>query len=522
MILDATNTEEYQGARDQHEAWVAEAIWGHRLERQPFSALMLEFLGMAEGMFRHGILLELTRPGENPQYEANQSLQLRNILFNNPRMEEILRTAHGSEDEAWATWLAFMKENARMGTRLNADFSYLRKRFDTFAEMVSVVRLLRRITMDPGSERSWTTQFIFPVGPATLYEALLEKGEGFERTRRVFTRTGEVAYLMLSRAAEPLRQRIRESLALTFDPTTSRNKLALRLISTPEPDRGDQKGGTYLPYKSHPAFDRMAEDVAAILSLKLPDQDAFQYLQPLLGLHVYLYGIETSNHWIGKSGLPPLVCEILAPRSDLVRKAAIESYLSNDALGIQAVGKYLDQVVFSNPELKKTLADDTLDDVAKREFLVDRLVQQCGLKREKAQGADAQEVKQGFLTFAERLYRNGTADGLTGLATGSGLASKRGTNRYRYAPTDDLLRALVLANVSAPVEESEFLRLLHRRYRIAIGPVEAKKEVLSYQFDETDFKRNRDRLAQHLVGMGLARRMSDACTYIINPMDPHR
>ena len=53
------------------------------------------------------------------------------------------------------------------------------------------------------------------------------------------------------------------------------------------------KGGTYLPYKAHPAFDRMAGDVAAILGLNLPDQDAFQYLQPLLGFHLYLYGIET-------------------------------------------------------------------------------------------------------------------------------------------------------------------------------------------------------------------------------------
>ena len=88
------------------------------------------------------------------------------------------------------------------------------------------------------------------------------------------------------------------------------------------------------------------------------------------------------------------------------------------------------------------------------------------------------------------------------LGTGCGLASKRGTNRYRYAPTDDLLRALVLANVIAPMEESAFLRHLHRRYRISIGPTEAKNEVLSYQFDETDFKKNRDRFGQHLVGMG--------------------
>ena len=99
---------------------------------------------------------------------------------------------------------------------------------------------------------------------------------------------------MLTRASEPLRAKIRERLSPSFDPKTSRNRLVMRLISSPEPDRGDMKGGTYLPYKTHPAFDRMAEDVAAILSLNLPDQDSFQYLQPLLGLHLYLYGIETA------------------------------------------------------------------------------------------------------------------------------------------------------------------------------------------------------------------------------------
>ena len=55
---------------------------------------------------------------------------------------------------------------------------------------------------------------------------------------------------MLSRASESLRGRIRERLIPWFDPNTSRNKLVLRLISSPEPDRGDPKGGTYLPYKN--------------------------------------------------------------------------------------------------------------------------------------------------------------------------------------------------------------------------------------------------------------------------------
>jgi hypothetical protein len=53
---------------------------------------------------------------------------------------------------------------------------------------------------------------------------------------------------------------------------------------------------------------------------------------------------------------------------------------------------------------------------------------------------------------------------------------------------------------------------------MVIGPTEAKAEVPNTLFDETDFKKNRDRLVQRLIGMGLAHRMSDACTYIVNPM----
>lgn len=517
-MISLENTEPYFGSKDRNEAWVAEAIWGHRLERQPFSALLLEFLGMAEGMYRQGKLLERTRPGENPTFTANRCLQLRNLLFNNPRMEEILRDAEGSDEEAWSEWLKLMKDGASLGDRLSSDFSYLQTRFDTFAELVSVVRLLRRITTDPGSERSWTMQFLFPIGPAALYEAIYEKGDGFEQTRRVFTRTGEMAYLMLSRANEVLRAKIRDRLALCFEPNTPRNRLVMRLISSAEPDSGDTKGGTYLPYKTHPAFNRMAEDVAAILSLNLPDQDAFQYLQPLLGFHIYLYGIETANAWLGSQSLPPITCEILAPRSDLVRKAAAASYLHNDGIGALAVRKFLDTMVFSDEQLQKTLADDSLDALAKRDYLAEHLVRTVSLK--KTLDADnPQRLKEMFYTLATRLYRGGTADGLTALATGCGLVSKRGTNRYRYAPTDELLRALVFANVTLPVEESAFLQHLYSRYRIVIGPSEAKRDVLSYLYDETDFKKNRDRFGQHLVGMGLAQRMSDACTYILNPME---
>ena len=262
-MISPDNTEEFFGTKDRNEAWIAEAIWGHRLERQPFSALMLEFLGMAEGMFRQGKLLVQTPARGEPRIRCEPLPATSQPAFQqsedggNPPQRA--RQRRGRLERVVAS-----DEGRRLAWRTPDSGLYLSPaRFDTFAELVSVVRLLRRITVDPGSERSWTTQFVFPIGPAALYEAILEKGEGFERTRRVFTRTGELAYLMLSRASEPLRARIRERLAPSFDPNTSRNKLVLRLISSPEPDRGDSKGGTYLPYKKHPAFDRMAEDVAA-------------------------------------------------------------------------------------------------------------------------------------------------------------------------------------------------------------------------------------------------------------------
>jgi hypothetical protein len=75
-------------------------------------------------------------------------------------------------------------------------------------------------------------------------------------------------------------------------------------------------------------------------------------------------------------------------------------------------------------------------------------------------------------------------------------------------------------HIRSSAQNLEPYRIYHLfEYRIVIGPTEAKASVLSYLLDETDFKKNRDRFGQHLVGMGLAQRMSDACTYVLNPME---
>ena len=52
---------------------------------------------------------------------------------------------------------------------------------------------------------------------------------------------------------------------------------------------------------------------------------------------------------------------------------------------------------------------------------------------------------------------------------------------------------------------------------MVIGPREAGTELPKNFCDEGDFKKNKERFARRLTGLGLAQRMSDACTYIRNP-----
>ena len=517
-ITDPKNTQSYTGSTREFSGWFSEAIWGHRLEKQPGSAMLLEFLGMAEAMYRADKLFTLTEPGQNVRYSANTSIYLRSILFNNPAMEEIRAQCQGSDDEAWMEWLKDMKQRAAVGDVFTADFSYLRKRFPSFSDVVSRVTLLRRIAMDPGSQRKWTWQMLFPIGPAALYEPCHDKT--LVRDRELFTRTGELAYLMLSRASEPLRQSLAAKLSPLFDSTTTRNKLLTSLLPSPEPSKGTEKGGTYLPYKTHPAFERMAKDLDSLLSLCLPDQDVLEHLKHILAFNLYLYGIETANHWLDKQQVPVCACEIPGPRMDVVRKASIATRDENEGLGVLTARRYAESAISSNPEVSKKLDSPLISDEEKAELLTEHLLEACSINKDNREILKANhpdEVGRKLISLAESSFRGGTAEALLGLGRAAGLTDKRGTTKFRYAPTDHLLRTLVLANVTYPVEEAKLLRILNDRYHMIIGPREAGTELPKNFCDEGDFKKNKERLARRLTGLGLAQRMSDACTYIRNP-----
>lgn len=98
-----------------------------------------------------------------------------------------------------------------------------------------------------------------------------------------------------------------------------------------------------------------------------------------------------------------------------------------------------------------------------------------------------------------------------------GLVSKRGTVKLRYAPTDSLLKTLLFANVEKRLELHQFLDILHRRYGFVFGEREAEQVLEKSSFDKKAFQANASRLEQRLGSLGLLKRLSDGCAYVINP-----
>ena len=175
--------------RRGHEAWIAEAIWGHRLERQPFPLFYWSFwvwrkacLDKESYLGVHGRERIRNMP---PTVACNFA-----IFFSTIRgWKRFCGTLRAATKMVGANGCRVMKEGASLGEH-SAAISHI-------FVLVSI-RLLNWSAWSASfGESPWIQEanedgprnFIFPIGPAALYEAILEKGDGFERTRRVFTRT---------------------------------------------------------------------------------------------------------------------------------------------------------------------------------------------------------------------------------------------------------------------------------------------------------------------------------------------
>lgn len=493
------------------EMWVDEAIWGHRLhdEQSPWLTL-LEFLCVLHAEHTANRALVETHLNEL-SYRPQTQLRLRNVLFNNPHLATVLAGVQ-SDEGMWTSWLERMAENA--GGLDHPDFAYLRERFETFQDFAAVVSFLQTSAIEGGSNKRWSSKFVFPFGTSALYEDVSVTASGVATDRRFFARTGEVLYLMLcrSRHAAQLRDRLVHRLLEADAPYDG---LARTLQGEVQLARQD-RAGAYLPCASHPTFDRLAEDWIGILDLRMPAYDAIPHLVTMTGLHLILYQLQRASEALERTGATSLVCEIVSPKRSVVRDLSADSFQVNNALAQEALQHFI-RGVTNTPEWGTALdssepgmnaaevlhkrfdwpnLDDPEDSQGTPESLLEELVRRA-LVRHK------QHVGKVHGTWARLI----------------GLSSRRASRRVRYAPTDRLLKTLVVCCVDRRLEFKDFLGLLHERYGIIIGDHQARAFIDQGAADQEDFSDNARRLEERLARLGLLKRLSDSCAYVENPFE---
>lgn len=489
--------------------WLDEQIWGHRLwDAQTPWLVFLEFLNVAEGSHRQGKLFtENTDHGPVP-YRPYRRMFLRNILFNNDKITEI-DERHPDSSTAWQLWLQWMTDHAQEVTP--RDFSYLKAHFHSFRDFARLVALLRSSNVENETNKRWTSRFVFPFGANGLYVDLNLDGS---REYINFGRTGELLYLMLCRSAHV------DALKPHFERMFATNNTWNRLLTILQPetdDDNDRPGSpSYLPYKRHPRFDQLAEDWLTISNLNFPRQDAFSYLVTLGALHVLLYQLAVAAEVAG-SPLPHLLCEVVAPRKTLVRERSSENFQQNNLLTEQAIRAFIKVQIEESEEWRSAISSSLTEQEAFarcKQLLSDRLWwsdEYEGLPNPNALLEDLRSV-------ALKRHRQHAANVHRSLGRHLGLISKRGTNKLRYAPTDGLFRALVVANVVDRMELGEFLARLYLRYGFVFGDKEAEIVTDGADFDKKAFQANSRRLEQRLSSLGMLKRLSDSCAYVENPL----
>lgn len=493
-----------------NEMWIDEQIWGHRLwDSQSSWLVFLEFLNIAEACHREDRLLDQQGNYYPLLFRPYQRMYLRNILFNNEALFRISER-HPDSTSAWSNWLAWMAENAKAVHP--CDFSYVQGRFPSFQQFASLVAMLRSSAVENDTNRRWTSRFVFPFGPNALYEDLnITPANTVVREYINFGRTGELLYMMLCRSASAAQLRPHlDGMLAGHNPWNT----VVALFQPRGTEDSHSRGKSYLPYRAHPRFDRLAEDWLRILELHLPGFDALPHLVTLSAFHVILYQLHLAAEWCGETRPVHFVCEVVAPKKTLVRELSGLNFQHNTQLPQRAVEAHIKRIEESEEWRRAAIQPGAFSTC--QNLLRERV--RWPMDRDDYEGPNDPENLMGELRRrAVARHRQHVANIHRNYGRDVGLVSKRGTNKLRYAPTDPLFKALIIANVRQRMEYKEFLSLLYSRYGLVFGDREAEFVLDGEEYDRKAFQSNAERLEQRLASLGMLRRLSDACAYVQNP-----
>ena len=485
--------------------WIDEAIWGHRYhdEQNPW-LIFLEFLNVYFHEEEKGRAFDEGGIFNSLCYKPARRLHLRNLLFNNPKLD-LISSCSGSDQYRWGIWEKEMRGAQGIN---NPNFEYLKTRFPAFLDFSEIISILRSTSLELNTNKRWSSKFVFPYGRDCLYEDLNKDAKSNDRN--FFARTGEMLYIALSRSEnkERLHNLLQHHIISENSPW---NQIVKALQPNQDEVSGAEIGKSFLPYPRHPCYDSLGDDWVSILSLGMPGYDAIPYLVSLAAFHLVEYQLRVARDVAVVSEPFKLVCEVVAPKKTLVREVSSELYQQNNLLPNQAIMAYIAAIEQSEEWQSAKLQPGAF--VRCKDILLKKVL--WGDEYDGANNPD--DLISELKSAAKKRHQQHVANVHRNYGREIGLVSKRGTVKLRYAPNDDLLKALLFANVEKRMELNQFLSLLWHRYALIFGDREAEAMLPKDEFDKKAFQANARRLEQRLASLGLLKRLSDGCAYVINP-----
>lgn len=490
--------------------WLEQQIWGHRFynDQTPW-LLLLEALGVMSSRNRDKNCDRIfPGPGdkhETMSYSMLPRRLLRQILFCDRHIDEIADRQAASDATMWNTWFE------RLGPDKDR-FVHLRDRFTKFGSFRNAVALLRSCEIEPERHRRPTSRHLAPRGQAMLSADYGEgsKGESVNKDRRFFSRGGELLYLMLNRSG--LTDELEGLVDARLLSSGSRwDKLAQVLEPVDEATKGVTfENIGYLPPPSHPCYRTLAEDWVRLLSLKaLPDDNLPEPLMRLSGLAVVRFIIDRAAETLGIDR-QPIPVDMVNSETVGVQKLSKDAFARHRDMTRKAIEKVVDDLVASDDwqgAVRQQNPTAAAIKLSRERFGFPSDKDSGGLKYETL----AQAIKKEALDNHE--MHLGRVIGFYAEQIGLAVARK-GSGRW-YATSDGLLEALVLANVTTPMEFETFLETLFDRYGMIIGSEVGQRAYKSVNYEH--LKANQKCLEERLRVLGLLKRLSDDCAFVVNP-----
>ena len=500
---------------------VQEMMYGHRFttEQEPYMILLETLTICAEKPL--GTVEADRTSHEVLKYGPKQRQKMRYLVFSDRHLERVANDDRISDSKKWEAWKEEVKKRfdpSESGDEQHDHFKYLDEPFNCDIQaLLQAVRILRSQEIDVANQRRWTSRFLAVKGPDMVCDDLRERV--WTRDRRFFSRGGELVYLMLNRSAR--RNEVSELIeSKLLNSESSMNRIALA-VSDPnsDPSSGDAGIG-YLPLGHHSIYDQMAEDWINILSIdKLPHSHLFEPLFRLTGLNLAVYFAQRGQEILGAEKQEPIVADARNGADIPLRESAKDHLIRHRTVANRAVEEFIRQTAEQNgwsAALNQKSATDARG-IIDRVFLKKK--DEGKSEDDEGRHDDPEEQLRKLIKRAQTRDKNNISTFLLPLTKGIGLVAARPGSGTWFALDDAMITALVLANVSDTntVELREFVRRLYDRYRLVIGPDEARTEFGMPPVGIERFRGNLAELENRMTRLALTRRLSDDCAFVVNP-----